>query len=193
MYYFIPRGSKFYATIALIKPLYRYSATGIILSTFFFAWFNLLYIKIENQIAFYQQQQIIMQKQIIAGTKAKSTLNSLKENLETLEQSFKVYQYKDLDEKSNLQLYLAFILQEAYTSGLSLNMCTVTQEKKKLWYHLYTLQLNIDGTIEEITQFLNKLKTSNNLIRWTTINLTKSQTKKFTVAGLLDCFLVPSN
>lgn len=184
MNYFIPYGSKLYSAIAHVKPLYRYSATLMLLGMLFFLWFSLVYTTLENKIKLYQTQQIELQKQQCTIEHVKKDCTSLENTVTALKKTLNTY--KERAAKTE-QHYLSTLLQQAASSGLSLISYTTEHKKNKKWYNKNSMKCNFDGNMHQINHFFNTLKSLHAIIQCKQMTLTVNKNSS-TLSCLLDYF-----
>ncbi len=151
MSYFIPRGNRYYATIAPLSRPVRYAISLLLLSSCVTGWYLLLYKPNNAQLARYQSEKKILQEQLQISKNINKLLNAEKRKHKKVSAECTSLQ---LPASADLLLTLA---HDAQNSGLALDSCAQTNHKG-------TINFRAHGQHSALLHFLTLLKSRSALV-----------------------------
>jgi Tfp pilus assembly protein PilO len=167
--YFIPRGSRLYQWAGAVRPYIRYMLTIIILILFIMVWWYGLYSVTRAKILQKRAAITVLQKKGADIQKARKDIVDLEATVQALQEkkdSFTVVQAE--------QELLSYILSAAAGSGVTLTGYTTQGYIEKSWYKNVVIQLDFDGTSDQINALFMMLEKSKKMIQCNRLNCSSS-------------------
>ena len=96
------------------------------------------------------------------------------------------------EQADSIESPLAYIVQQAASCKATIESCSTDSEKIKSWYTKQKIHVQASGTLHELMNFLEKLRTSGKMIECKHLQLTWVGTHKFNVSCTLNALTLTS-
>lgn len=161
--YFLPRHSSFYARVAHIKPLYRYTITLGTLAIMSIGWFFINTSLIDVHIQQKQAEIKKLQEQVLLMQQTDKNVIQLQQSIKALRSQFKTLATK-YQSGEYVQTAIMSIIHQAGSCKLAMQECSINDQKDEGWYVQHMIRLDISGSYDQLLKFTQALASPQYLI-----------------------------
>lgn len=183
--YFLPNDSKWYQSLASVKPAHRYWYTSLLLVTITVISY-VIYSYFLSSSALYAAQLQAVQKQLDvlsnAQTHSKQLESKKADQLKIIEQHKTQLQSKQVKD-------VIALVQEA---GITLEKCSLAKQISKNYYHKQPVELTMNATIEQLERLSKKLSQQGLSLSNITMSAT-GETKNYQVTASVSLYEAKNN
>lgn len=164
--------------VAPLRSAYRYSLTVVVIGLVVGSWLYGIYYPFQLHRTEQEMQLSLIHKKYQQLELAKQEVRDLQIDVENLERE--VNACKTIDTYNDyMQSQVTYVLEQIQKAGLNLQSYNSGKEITKDWCKARTAQFDLSGTMPQIIQFLNRIKTCQRLIECPNLSVVRKDENTF--------------